>query len=281
MDRTGLADFLRRCRERTRPEDAGLPPGARRRTPGLRREEVAQLAGMSADYYGRLEQARGPHPSVQLLAALARALRLSGDERDHLYLLAGQSPPPRSGRSTHVRPGVLHLLDRLDDAAAFVVSDLGEVLVQNALARALLGDETRGRGREASGVWRWFTDPQSRVRYPADDHELHARAYVSELRATAARRRGDGDVEDLLAALLAASPEFAALWERHEVGVRRADSKRVVHPVVGVVEVDCEVLLTPEHDQSLVVLTARAGTPAAGALDLLRVLGTQELTGAR
>lgn len=100
IDREALADFLRRSRDRVRPQDAGLPVGPRRRTPGLRREEVAQLAGMSADYYIRLEQARGPQPSSEMLAALARALRLSGDERDHLHLLAGRRPRPPAPRAT-------------------------------------------------------------------------------------------------------------------------------------------------------------------------------------
>lgn len=281
VDRPGLADFLRRRRERVDPRDVGLPPGARRRTPGLRREEVALLAGMSVDYYVRLEQARGPHPSAQVLGALARALRLSDDERDHLHLLGGQAPPRRSGRSTHVRPGLLHLLDRLDDAGAMVVSDLGEVLVQNALARALYGDESSLRGREASTVWRWFAQPGARDRSPEEDHDLQSRVWVADLRAAHARRRGDRDVEDLVQDLLRVSAQFRDLWEQHEVAVRRSGSKRVVHPAVGVVELDCEVLLTPEHDQSLVLLTARAGTAAVEQLALLRVLGTQDLAGAR
>lgn len=277
MDRTELADFLRRSRARLQPADVGLAPGRRRRTPGLRREEVAQVAGMSVDYLTRLEQGRGPHPSPQLLAALARALRLTDDERDHLSLLSGQQPPERHGRTGHVRPALLHLLDRLDDAAAFVVSDIGEYLAQNALAVALVGDQTGRSGREASAVWRWFTDPAARGVHPAEDHDHHSRIMVADLRAAAARRRGDDDVEDLVRGLRATSAEFAALWEQHEVAVRRADRKRFVHAEVGVVEVDCEVLLTPEHGQGLVLLTARPGTAAREQLQLLRVLGTQDL----
>jgi transcriptional regulator with XRE-family HTH domain len=277
MDRAQLADFLRSRRARLQPADVGLAAGARRRTPGLRREEVAQLAGMSADYYVRLEQARGPHPSMQMLGALARALRLTDDERDHLYLLAGERPPAPTGRSGHVRPGLLHLLDRLTDAAATIVSDTGETLAQNALARALFGDRMTRTGRGASMTWVWFTEPSSRSVYPPEDHDHHSRVLVADLRATAGRRGGDADVAGLIEALLDASEEFAGLWARHDVAVRRGDQKRIVHPEVGVVEVDCEVLLTPEHDQSLILLTPRAGTGAAEQLQLLRVIGGQDL----
>jgi transcriptional regulator with XRE-family HTH domain len=278
MDRAELADFLRRRRERLQPADVGLLPGARRRTPGLRREEVAQLAGMSADYYIRLEQARGPHPSDQLLASLARALRLTDDERDHLYLLAGSRPPARRSASGHVSPGLLHVLDRLDDAAAFVVSDTGRVLAQNALAKALFGDRTADTGRQASMVWRWFTDPPVRRIHPPEDEELHSRAHVSDLRATFGRRGGDADVAGLVEDLLARSEEFARLWAEHEVGLGHPERKRMVHREVGVIEVDCEVLLTTEQDQSLVLLTARPGTRAAEQLQLLRVIGAQDLS---
>lgn len=140
LDRAGLADFLRRRRARLAPSDVGLSAGTRRRTPGLRREEVAQLAGMSADYYTRLEQSRGPRPSRQILGALARALRLSDDERDHLFHLGGEEPPRGAHGSGHVRPGLLLVLDRLDDTPAQVVGDLGDVLAQNVMAAALVGD---------------------------------------------------------------------------------------------------------------------------------------------
>ena len=139
MDRAELADFLRRRREQLRPSEVGLDAGPRRRTPGLRREEVAALAGMSADYYVRLEQKRSPRPSAQLLAALARALRLSDDERDHLYVLAGERPPAGPYAGTHVRPGLLALLDQLEHAPAQILTDLGDLLAQNAMARLLFG----------------------------------------------------------------------------------------------------------------------------------------------
>ena len=140
VDRAALADFLRTRRARLGPGDVGLPSASRRRTPGLRLEEVALLAGVSVDYYTRLEQARGPRPSRQVLAALARALRLTGDERDHLFRLAGEPAPEPQTRSDHVRPGVLHLLDRLADSAVVVVNDLGDVLAWTPLAQALFTD---------------------------------------------------------------------------------------------------------------------------------------------
>jgi transcriptional regulator with XRE-family HTH domain len=281
VNRTELADFVRRTRERIRPEEVGLAIGPRRRTPGLRREEVAQLAGMSVDYVVRLEQARAPRPSDQMLTALARALRLDDAERDHLFWLAGRPPPRRSGGTTHVRPAVLRLLDDLRDSAAFVVSDLGQFLAMNDLAKALLGDQTAYTGREASVTWRWFTDPAARDRYPAEDHDKHSRFRVAGLRATAARRAGDPDVEDLVGALLESSAEFAGLWAEHEIHVPRERHKRLLHPTVGLIEVDCESLLTPEQDQEVVLLTARPDTEAAEQLRLLQVVGLEGMTAAR
>ena len=252
--------------------DVGLPDGARRRTPGLRRDEVAALAAMSTDYYTRLEQGRGPHPSPSLLQSLARALRLTSDERDHLFHLAGQVPPPRA-LATNLSAGLLYLLDRLTDTPAFVVSDLGETLVQNPMARALMGEHA-GDNFTVS----WFLDPDARGRFPREDWATHSRTHVADLRATYGRRRGDADVEDVVARLLAGSTEFAELWQQHEVAVRRADRKRIAHPEVGVVELLCEVVTSEVGGQMLVVLYPEAGTPARAQLDLLRVIGTQDLT---
>jgi transcriptional regulator with XRE-family HTH domain len=275
VDRAQLADFLRRRRAAMAPGDAGLPTGRRRRTPGLRREEVAALADMSVDYYARLEQGRGPHPSVEILGALGRALRLSVDERDHLYHLGGQAPPTANGPSHHVRPGLLRLLDRLADTPAMIASDLDETLVQNRLSMALIGDHTGHVGRDRSFTWRWFATPAIRRRFPAEDHEQLGRTRVADLRATAARRRG-ADVIELVDALLAVSPEFVRLWDEHDVAVRRTETKRIIHPAVGLIEIDCEVLHTPEHDQRLVVYTAAPGSEAEAQLDLLRVIGLEQ-----
>ncbi|MDG6105224.1 helix-turn-helix domain-containing protein [Dactylosporangium aurantiacum] len=278
MQRDELADFLRRRRLAIRPADVGLVEGPRRRTAGLRREEVALLAGMSTDYVVRLEQGRSAQPSAQLLSALARALRLTEDERDHLYHLAGVTPPRTSGGVTHARAGLLRMLDLLGDTPATVASDLGETLAQNRMAMLLLGDQTRFRGDERYHVWRWFTDPQWRALYPAQDADHHGRVSVADLRATAARRHGDADVDGLVRRLLAASPEFAALWGEHEVAVRRSDRKRIVNRQVGLVHVDCETLVTPDLGQKLLVLTPQPGTDAAEKLALLSVVGLQHFS---
>lgn len=276
LDREQLADFLRRRRELLAPADVGLAAGARRRTPGLRREEVGQLAGMSVDYLARLEQARGPQPSTQVLDALARALRLTDDERDHLYYLAGRTPPASHRPISHVSPGLLHVLDHLTDSAAFVASDLGEILVQNRVSVALTGDETHRDGLDRYLIWRWFTNPETRARFPVEDWPAHARAHVADLRATAARRHGDADVLELVGHLTEASEEFAALWSEHQVAVRRAARKRIIHPEVGALDLLCEVLVGG-GDQLLIVLFARPGTDARDKLELLRVIGTQDL----
>ncbi|MEU5214652.1 helix-turn-helix transcriptional regulator [Streptomyces sp. NPDC020807] len=276
IDRRELADFLRRSRERVRPQDAGLPAGPRRRTPGLRREEVAQLAGMSADYYIRLEQARGPQPSPQMLAALARALRLDTDGRDHLHLLAGHRPPAVPAVGDHVSPGLLHLLDQLDTTPAQVLNDLGDVLAQNAMARALLGGVCTVSEHGRNVVWRWFADDRSRAAYPPDEHAHYSRVHVADLRAAVGRRSGDVPSMRLVERLRGASEEFAELWARHEVAVRRHSRMRVVHPVIGPVDLDCQVLLAPEGDQRLVLHTPPPGTDAGDRLALLRVVGTDQ-----
>ncbi|MFB7282389.1 helix-turn-helix transcriptional regulator [Streptomyces hydrogenans] len=276
IDRRELADFLRRRRERVTPKDVGLPAGPRRRTPGLRREEVAQLAGMSADYYIRLEQARGPQPSPPMLAALARALRLDADERDHLHLLAGHRPPAGAVAGDHVAPGLLHLLDQLPTTPAQILSDLGDVLAQNAPARALLGGVCTVSEHGRNVVWRWFADPAARTAYPPEEHAYYSRLHVADLRAAYGRRGGDPASTRLVRRLEAASEEFAGLWAEHEVAVRRHSRMRVEHPLIGPVDLDCQVLLAPEGEQRLVFLTPPPGTDTADRLALLTVVGTEQ-----
>ncbi|MFE9578781.1 helix-turn-helix transcriptional regulator [Nocardia sp. NPDC006044] len=280
MDRTELADFLRRRREQLTPADVGLPPGARRRTPGLRRDEVALLAGMSTDYYTRLEQSRGPRPSTQVLASLARALRFSSDERDHLYHLCDHAAPVREQSDKHVGPGLMHLLAKLDDTAATVITDLGEVLVQNRMHTLLLGDLANRRGWERFYAFRWFTDVESRAAFPEEDWDRLGRKHVADLRATAARRAGDADITEYIAKLRSVSTEFDVLWDEHQVAVRLSDTKRIQHPQVGLVDTICETLLTPNAAQRLLVYLPQPGTDAAEKLDLLRVIGTQTLDSA-
>ncbi len=276
MDRSSLADFLRRRREALQPADVGLTVGPRRRAPGLRREEVAHLTGMSVDYYARLEQARSPQPSIQMLRALARTLRLSEDETDHLYRLSGHATPDRTGSSTHVRPVLLRVIDQLEDCAAFVVSDLGVVLAQNRLSKLLQGDRSGLTGVEASMTWRWFADPETRAA-PLEDQPEQSRIRVADLRATWSRRPHDADVVAMIDALLATGSEFADIWQQHEVGLRHPASKRLVHPKVGLLEVDCETMATAEEGQTLVILGAAPGTETYGKLELLRVLGEQDV----
>ncbi|WP_327142370.1 helix-turn-helix transcriptional regulator [Nocardia sp. NBC_01327] len=277
MNRDELADFLRRRRESLQPAAVGLPEGLRRRTPGLRRDEVAMLAGMSTDYYTRLEQARGPRPSTQVLGSLARALRFTDSERDHLYYLAGQQPPARGG-DTHVGPGILHVLAKLDDTPACVISDLGEVLVQNRMHTLVSGDFSQRRGLDRCIPWLWFSATTERHRFPPEDHAVMGRHHVAGLRATAARRAGDADVTDLVARLRAASPEFEELWHEHEVRAHPGHDKRMIHPEVGLLELICEPLLTPSATRQLLVYYPKSGTDTQEKLDLLRVIGTQNLT---
>lgn len=274
MDRDGLADFLRHRRQALQPEDVGLGPGRRRRTPGLRREEVAALAHMSTDFYTRLEQRRGSRPSAQTIGALGRALRLNLEERDHLLELAGYTAPPRGRRTDHVSPGLMRVLDRLDTPAQ-VVSDIGVVLEQNPLARALLGVQTGYSGLERSMIYRWFTGPDERHRFPVEDHNAQSRRYAAVLRAVHGRDRDDKEAYGLVDALLRRSPEFARLWEAHEVGLHPEVRKRIAHPTVGVMELDCLILTAQNETEKLVIFTATPDTEDADRLALLRVTGDQ------
>lgn len=282
MNLPELGAFLRTRRDRIRPADVGLPQGPRRRVPGLRREEVAQLAGLSADYYTELERGStksGAQPSAQTLAALARALRLTGDERDHLFHLAERPIPPTAhGPSAHVQPALLGLLDRLSTTPVRVITDLHETLVENDLARNLLAPSPARRGPAAGFVYRWFTDPQARALYPADDHPQHSRAFVADLRAAAARRGRDAQVAGMVAALRRRSEEFAALWDTGDVAVRPMDRKRIVHPSLGIVELDCNSLLSEDGRQRLLWFTAPPGSRGAEQLELLAVIGAQDLS---
>ncbi|MBB5918067.1 transcriptional regulator with XRE-family HTH domain [Nocardia transvalensis] len=279
MDLVELGAFLKSRRDRIRPQEVGLPSGPRRRVPGLRRDEVATLAGASVDYYIELERGRGAQPSEQMVAALARALRLPIDERNHLYHLAGRPVPPPGSGAAHVHPGMLDLLDRVTGTPARVITDLHVVLVQNALAAALLGPMPETTGVRASFVYRWFTDPASRAIYPPQDHARHAQNFVADLRAAAARRGGhDTEVDAMVTDLLRRSPEFAELWERRDVKVRRLDTKRIVHPALGVLDVNCLNLLSEDGRQRLLWFTPVPGTETVEKLELLSVLGTQDLT---
>ncbi|MGW0873474.1 helix-turn-helix transcriptional regulator [Streptomyces sp. NPDC002740] len=279
MDRRELADFLRGRRERITPADVGLPAGARRRTPGLRREEVAQLAFISTEYYTRLEQARAPHPSREVLAQIARALRLSDAERDHLHHLAGTPPGPRPGPSREVRQSIVDLLNRLPQAAAIVLSAAYEVIAWNGLAAALLEDFSALPRRDRNLVRRAFLEPWrggTRL-YSVSDADEFARTAAQHLRGAAARYPGDPELTALIDELLTGSAEFAELWAAHEVTARPTLCKTFDHPVVGLVAVNCDVLDITDRDQRVVIYTAAPGSPSEEALRLLSVVGTQRM----
>lgn len=271
MDRDGLAHFLRRRRGSLRPEDVGLEAGPRRRTAGLRREEVAAMAHISADFYTRLEQRRGARPSQATAASLARALRLDRVERDHLFALAGHTPPPHTLRSDAPSPGLLRVLEQLE-TPAMIVSDLGVTLRQNRLAEALLGDHSAFTGPARSMIYRWFTEPERRALHPVEDQEASARRHVAALRAVHGRPEPDPEADELVARLLADSEEFAALWERHEVGSRAMRDKRFVHPLVGELTLDCQNLTSANVTEQLVVFSAAPGSVDEARLEMLAEL---------
>jgi len=271
--------FLRRHREMLHPGDVGLSAGVRRRAPGLRREEVAQLALMSTDYYTRLEQQRGPQPSTQILASLARALRLSADERDYLYRVAGHTVPDRIAAADHVAPALQRVFGRLDDTPALIISSLGETLVQNPLAAALLGDNVGLAGFERYEPYRWFMQPvEARAHYPEDDHARNSRAQVAGLRAAYGAMGQRSQAAVLVAELSRHSAEFLELWGRQEVAQRFADHKTLLHPEVGAIEVDCQVLFTEDRGQALLVLTAAPRSEDEEKIRLLSVLGSQQFS---
>ncbi|MFC4565161.1 helix-turn-helix transcriptional regulator [Nocardiopsis mangrovi] len=279
IDRAGLAAFLRRRRESLQPEDAGLPRGQRRRTSGLRREEVAALCHMSTDYYTRLERERGPRPSVQMIASIAQGLHLSLDERDHLFRLAGHNPPARGVVSEHISPGMLRILDRLDDTPAEIVTELGETLRQSPLGVALTGETTHYTGPARSKGYRWFTDPGTRELYAPQDHSLLSRMYASGLRQIATLRGPGSRAAHYADLLLEQSEEFRGLWDEHEIGVHPSEVKRFIHPKVGALELNCQTLLDPHQSHRLFVYTAVPGTESHEKLRLLSVVGVQALHG--
>lgn len=283
MNLAELGAFVRSRRDRVQPSDVGLVAGRRRRVPGLRRDEVALLAGASTDYYIEIERGAA-QPSEQMLAALARALRLTSDERDHLYRLAGRPLPPSGGSAAHVQPAMLDLLDRLATTPALLCTDLHVMLVQNHLADGLFGPIVPATGPGASFIYQWFTgDPRVRSLYPEDDHEHHSRSFVADLRAAAARRgRRDRESAQLIGELELRSEEFARLWAERDVAVKRTDQKRIRHPSLGILHLNCLNLFSEDGRQRLLWFTPVSGTDTAEKLELLAVLGTQDLrTGVR
>lgn len=272
IDRAGLAQFLRTRRAALQPEDVGLTRGQRRRTSGLRREEVAALAHMSTDYYSRLERMRGPQPSPQMLASIAQGLHLAREERDHLFLLAGVQPPTIGSGGDHISPGMMRIFDRLEDTPAEIVSELGETLRQNRLGAALVGDMRDRSGPSRSIGYRWFTDPAARALHPQADHAFLSRMYASGLRSVIALRGQDSRAAEYARLLAEQSEEFRTLWELHEVGIRPQEVKRFVQADVGELQLQCQVLLDPGSSHSLLVYTAVPGSESHERLRLLSVV---------
>ncbi|TDE94882.1 XRE family transcriptional regulator [Occultella glacieicola] len=273
IDRSGLADFLRSRREALQPEDVGLPRGPRRRTGGLRREEVAALCHMSVDYYSRLERKRGPHPSERMLASIAQGLHLSLDERDHLFRLAGHNPPARGAFGDHISPGLLRVLDRLIDTPAEITTELGETLRQTPLGVALVGDLTRFTGPARSQGYRWFTDPQARLIHAPQEHGFLSRMYAAGLREVVGVRGPRSRAAQLADLLLDQSEEFRRIWDDHEIGIRPHEVKHFVHPDVGPLELSCQRLLDPDQSHWLLVYTAVPGSESHERLRMLSVVG--------
>ncbi|GHJ46674.1 transcriptional regulator [Catellatospora sp. TT07R-123] len=271
MEREALAEFLRNRRARLGPAEVGLPVGGPRRTPGLRRQEVAQLAGISIEYYIRLEQARGPHPSRQVLAALGRALMLNADERSHLFRLAGELPQQTDGPPRDVPAGILHLLTALTEVPAYVLDAKYDVLAWNGLAGRLLTGgpivDLAAVPPRQRNVVRWiFESPDLPRRLADEDAARFIRSAVADLRAARVRYPGDRGIRELVDELLRTSPEFGEIWAEHGVDTHRNMVKRMDHPVLGPLEFECQVLLVPDRDQRLVVYAPAPGSASAQVL---------------
>jgi transcriptional regulator with XRE-family HTH domain len=272
---------LRRGRDRVAPDAVGVPVGGRRRAVGLRREELAALAGISVDYLTRLEQGRATSPSEQVVEALARALRLSDREREHLFELAGLVAPGPGVVSSRITPSVQRLLDRLANTPVAVYDAAWNLIVANPPYDALMGQTTTWRGIERNGVWRNLAGPGTRaVLTPAEKAEFDA-GLVADLRVTAARYPADRRLRELIRELSSQSPRFVELWETAAIPQYqdRSRHKIIEHPDVGRISVDCDVLVVAGDDLRIMVYTAEPGTDDAERLALAIVLGTQHLVG--
>jgi transcriptional regulator with XRE-family HTH domain len=270
-----LGACLRSWRDRLGPADAGLPAGRQRRVPGLRREEVAHLAGVSVDYLTRLEQSRAASPSRSVLDALARALRLSDDERAHLFRLAGHAEPRHGTIDRHLTPSLQRLLDRLTDVPAMVVDVAGGIVAANPLAAALTGDFSGASRRDRNIAWRHFTGKASRiVRSPEEEAAAEA-GMAAELHDALGRYPADEELNSLIDDLKAASSRFAELWDQRPVARAPAKRKTFRHPEVGDITLDCDALTVEGSALRLIVYTATPGSRDADTLGLLAAVGLQ------
>jgi transcriptional regulator with XRE-family HTH domain len=270
---------LRRWRDRVAPEIVGVPVGRRRRATGLRREELAGLAGISADYLTRLEQGRATAPSAQVVEALARALRLSDPERDLLYRLAGHAAPGLDVVPSRITPSVQRLLDRLANTPVVVYDATWTLVLANAPYDALMGETSSWRGIERNAVWRNLAGPGGRTVHTAEEQADHEARLVTDLRLTASRYPADRALRRLIGELADASPRFGELWDADAPAPLPDPSKRKVidHPAVGRITLDCDTLIVALDDLRITVYTAEPGTEDAERLALAVVLGTQTL----
>lgn len=274
MATTEFGHTVRGWRDRVSPEAAGLSVSGHRRAVGLRREELALLAGISVDYVTRLEQGRAANPSEQVVEALGRALRVSGAEREHLFHVAGLMPPGRGTVPAYITPSVQRMLDRLAGTPVAVSDATWTLLLANPMYSALMGQY---QGSERNAVWRHFLGSGSRVRHTTESRQALEVAQVSGLRATASRYPADRRLHRLVAELRANSDRFAELWDSGTVGRHEASRKTIDHPQVGALTLDCDVLSVAGSDLRIMIYTAEPGTEDAERLALLAVIGTQTL----
>ena len=279
MDSWEFGRTVRSWRDRVRPTAVGVPVGGRRRATGLRREELAGLAGISVDYLTRLEQGRATSPSAQVVEALARALRASDAERDLLLRLSGHATPGLDLVSTRITPSVQRLLDRLANTPVAVFDATWTLVVANAPYDALMGPTTTWRGIERNSVWRHLAGPGSRaLNTPEQQADFEARL-VADLRLTAARYPSDPRLKQLTRELAAQSPRFEKLWESGapEPHQEFGRHKIIDHPDVGHIALDCDTLVVAADDLRIMIYTAEPDTEDAERLALAIVLGTQSL----
>jgi transcriptional regulator with XRE-family HTH domain len=278
MTSTELGTQLRMWRDRLSPQAAGFLSKPRRRAPGLRREEVAQLAGLSGDYLVRLEQGRARHPSVQVVQSLARALQLDDEERDRLYRMAGHLPPGAGRMDRHLTPSITRIVDRLGEIPVTVIDAAWETVLQNPASVALFGDISVETGRRRNRAWRTFMDVPGMGNLEPQTRSMVERDVVADLHAALIRLPNDPDLAALVADLRAQSPRFEELWHTTPARVRGAQRKTLDHPVVGRMTLDCDVLTVHGSDLQIVVFTAEPGTPDADALAMAVVVGLQDMS---
>ncbi|MFJ9034832.1 helix-turn-helix transcriptional regulator [Streptomyces sp. NPDC102274] len=274
LPENSLGEALRAWRDRLTTDDVGLPATGRRRTAGLRREELASLAGISVDYLLRLEQGRARRPSRPVVASIARALRLTGDEACHLHLVAGLLPPVPGQIPQEVPPSVDRLISRWGDIPVGVFSASWTLLTWTQSWATLLGDPGARPLRERNLVRAVFAEPSAAGRsvfFPTDQTTVAFKAaLVADLRLARAAYPGEKELDELIQGTARVSADFRELWATATLGSRLGGRKRIQHRLVGEIVLDSDVLKVPDHDVRIVTFTAEPGTPDAEKLDFLR-----------